>query len=75
MLVPDLDRDLTGVARRQPIPPDLSRRAGRLVLGGIKALKLQAVLIRDEARSFPHIEIKTRLDFPWRNKEKISFPA
>jgi hypothetical protein len=60
MLVPDLDRDFTGVARRQPMPPNLSRRAGSFVLGGIKAPKLQAVLISDEARSFPHIKVRAR---------------
>ena len=45
MLVAHLDRDLAGVTLRQPVPSDLSRRAGRLEFGGIEAVELQAFAI------------------------------
>jgi hypothetical protein len=56
MLVPHLERDLAGVAVRQPVPPDLSRRAGGLMLGSIQAIELQTLFIGSEVRSLPDME-------------------
>jgi hypothetical protein len=44
MLVPDLDRDVTAMARRQPIPPDLSRALGGR--GFVQAVELKALFLR-----------------------------
>jgi hypothetical protein len=59
MLVPHLNRHVAGIPLRQPIPSDLCRTHGSLDFGGVQAVELKARLIRDEARSLPHVEVET----------------
>jgi hypothetical protein len=60
MLVPQLDRDLTGVAHRKPIPSDLSRSDGGLAFGSIQVVEFKAILIRDEPRALANVKVKAR---------------
>ena len=57
MFVPYLDRDLTGITLRQPVPPDLSSGAGGLAFGGIQAVEHQSLVVGSGLRSLTYIEI------------------
>ena len=57
MLIPDLDRDLTSVALRQPFPPHLGRSAGRLVFGRVQAGELKTLVIGSKTRALADVKV------------------
>jgi hypothetical protein len=48
LLVPHLDDNIAGIAFRQPVGANLSRRAGRRVHGSLQAVELGALIIAHE---------------------------
>jgi hypothetical protein len=56
LLVPHLDDDSAGVALRQPVGSDLSRRAGRRLHGGVEIVELCAVIVAHKRLSILDIE-------------------
>ena len=60
MFVSHLNPDLTSIAFRQTIPSDLSRRAGSLLLSGVEAVKVEALVIGREAHSVTNVKVEPR---------------
>ena len=57
LLVPHVDDDIAEIPPCQPVCANLSRRASRPSDGSVQAVELGALVITQEVRSMPDIEI------------------
>jgi hypothetical protein len=63
IFTPEVDRNLSGMALRKFITPDLSGASSSLMFGSIGAIELKTAIVRGDFPVFQHVEEETRHRF------------